>query len=93
MPTLTLKGLPDDVYHALKERAAANRRSLNSEVIVRLEQSVAAGPACATRPPDVDAILARADEIRTRIQARIERLGLPPITADEITAAKHEGRP
>ena len=34
---LTLKGLPDDLYDRLKGVAAANHRSLNSEVIACLE--------------------------------------------------------
>lgn len=34
---LTLKGLPDEVYERLKSSAATNRRSLNSEIIARLE--------------------------------------------------------
>ena len=38
MPTtITLKGIPDDVYQRLKQSADANRRSVNSEVIVCLE--------------------------------------------------------
>jgi antitoxin FitA len=38
MPTtITLKGIPDDVYDRLKLSADANRRSLNSEVIACLE--------------------------------------------------------
>lgn len=38
MPTtLTLKGIPDDVYVQLKSSAAVNRRSLNSEAIACLE--------------------------------------------------------
>lgn len=38
MPTtLTLKGIPDEVYARLKASAEANRRSLNSEAIVCLE--------------------------------------------------------
>lgn len=35
--TITLKGIPDDVYEQLKRSAEANRRSINSEVIVCLE--------------------------------------------------------
>jgi len=35
--TLTLKGLPDEVYGRLKESAVANHRSLNSEIIARLQ--------------------------------------------------------
>jgi len=38
MPTtITLKGIPDEVYAQLKASAEANRRSLNSEVIACLE--------------------------------------------------------
>jgi antitoxin FitA len=41
MPTnLTLKGLPDAVYDRLKVCAVANHRSLNSEIIARLEAQV-----------------------------------------------------
>ncbi len=35
--TLTLKNIPDALYQRLKLSAAANRRSLNNEVIVCLE--------------------------------------------------------
>lgn len=35
--TMTLKGVPDDVYVQLKTSADANRRSLNSEAIACLE--------------------------------------------------------
>ena len=82
MPTLTLKGLPDHVYHALKDRAAANQRSLNSEVLMRLERSVSA------KPMDVAEALARADAIGAQIRAR----GGSLFTEEEITAAKHDGR-
>ena len=38
MPTtITLKGIPDEVYVQLKSSADANRRSLNSEAIACLE--------------------------------------------------------
>lgn len=41
MPTsLTLKGIPDEVYVRLKDAAAANRRSVNSEIIARLESQL-----------------------------------------------------
>ena len=40
MPTnLTLKGVPDEVYERLKESATSNHRSLNSEIIARLQGS------------------------------------------------------
>jgi plasmid stability protein len=39
MPTtLTLKNIPDEVYHRLRRSAEANRRSMSSEAIVCLER-------------------------------------------------------
>ncbi len=37
MATLTLKNIPDELHALLKESAERNRRSLNSEILVRLE--------------------------------------------------------
>jgi hypothetical protein len=42
MPTLTLKNIPDEVHAMLKESAERNRRSLNSEILARLERELAA---------------------------------------------------
>lgn len=41
MATLTLKNVPEELYAELKRRAVANRRSLNQETIVSLEQATA----------------------------------------------------
>jgi hypothetical protein len=40
MPTLTLKNIPADLHARLKASAEQNRRSLNSEILVRLEQDM-----------------------------------------------------
>ena len=40
MPTLTLKNIPDELHARLKASAEHNRRSLNSEILVRLEQDI-----------------------------------------------------
>lgn len=37
MLTLTLKNIPQDLHAMLKESAEKNRRSLNSEILLRLE--------------------------------------------------------
>lgn len=37
MLNLTLKNIPKDLHARLKESAAKNRRSLNSEILTRLE--------------------------------------------------------
>ena len=42
MATLTLKNIPDELHAKLKESAERNRRSLNSEILVRLESAFAA---------------------------------------------------
>jgi antitoxin FitA len=39
MPNLTIKGVPERLYLRLKERAERNRRSLNAEIIVALEEA------------------------------------------------------
>ncbi len=80
MPAITLKNIPDELYARLKESAADHRRSLNSEIIVRLEQALL------TARIDPDAFLARAD-------ARRKRLALPPLTERRLKAIKTAGRP
>jgi plasmid stability protein len=40
MPTLTLKNIPDGLHAQLKASAERNRRSLNSEILVRLELDI-----------------------------------------------------
>ena len=80
MPTITPKNIPDELYERLKESAADHRRSLNSEVIVRLEQALLSVRI------DPDAFLARAD-------ARRERLALPPLNDRRLKAIKIAGRP
>lgn len=65
----------------------ANHRSLNNEVIQRLERSVA------VEPVDVSARLARIDALRERIRAEMEARGVQPMTPEEIRAAVNEGRP
>lgn len=42
MLNLTLKNIPEDLHAHLKESAEKNRRSLNSEILVRLESEFTA---------------------------------------------------
>jgi len=80
MASLTIKGLPDELLDRLRRSAEANRRSLNQEVIVRLEE------AAGLRPRDAEAILARLDAVRTGVR-------LKPVTAAFIQRARKRGRP
>ena len=79
MPTLTIKGMPDPLYRRLKQRAAEHRRSLNSEILVALEQVVAAVP------PDPHALLARVDALRNALH-------VPRLTDARLQAMKARGR-
>ncbi|NJD11175.1 MAG: Arc family DNA-binding protein [Gemmatimonadetes bacterium] len=40
MPSITIKGVPEEVYVRVRRRAERNRRSLNAELIVALEEAV-----------------------------------------------------
>ncbi len=80
MPTITLKNIPDKLYERLKQSAAEHRRSLNSEMIVRLEQAVLSARI------EPDAYLARVD-------ARRRQLALPPLTERRLKTIKTAGRP
>ena len=42
MTTLTLKNIPDELHARLKESAEKNSRSLNSEILIRLESAFTA---------------------------------------------------
>lgn len=80
MPTtLTLKSIPDAIYERLKAVAAANHRSVNSEVIARLEAQLL--PA---RTPAAEHLAA----------IRAIRARLPRATFDhsEIDGLKRAGR-
>ena len=38
MRTITLKGIPEELYDRLEQNAVAHRRSINSEILVCLER-------------------------------------------------------
>ncbi len=80
MPTLTIKNVPQDLYKRLKTRAAQNRRSLNGEAIVCLEQALRSAPVV------LAAMLASAREAR-RLAEKCW------LTDDELQRAIDEGRP
>lgn len=79
MSSLTLKGIPDDLLTRLRQVAETNRRSLNREVIERLERSLEG------RRIDPESLLARADALRAR-------LALAPMDDAAIRQAKRAGR-
>ena len=70
MPTLTLKNIPDDLHARLKACAARNRRSLNSEILIRLEQDISR--------PVLDPVV-HAETLRV-FAARLPRVAHQPVT-------------
>lgn len=81
MADISVRGIPDEVYEALKADAERNRRSLNQEIIHRLEASVRAP----RRDPE-----ARLERIRA-LRGRLA--DLPPLDDAWLEEARREGRP
>ncbi len=79
MPTLTIKNIPDDLYAKLKQHAEANRRSLNSEVIMCI------GRAVSSRKVQPEIYVERARRLR-------EKTAGHPISDGEFNTAKATGR-
>ena len=80
MPDLALRGISSELHQALKRAAEGNHRSLNGEILARLEASVW------TSTVNVDTLLAR-------IKERRKRSSLPQLDGDELRVLKQAGRP
>ena len=80
MPNVALRGMRPELHQALKRAAERSHRSLNGEILARLEASL--------RMPtvNVDALLAR-------IEVRRARSSIPKLDTDELRALKQAGRP
>ena len=80
MKKMTIRDVPDELLSALKQTAKQSRRSLNQQVLVWLEEAwLWRGRAFR----DVE------EELKEVRRLRGESL---PMTAEEIDAAKREGR-
>ncbi|MBL7164529.1 MAG: Arc family DNA-binding protein [Anaerolineales bacterium] len=79
MTTYTVKNIPANIYEKLKRSAELNRRSINSEIIFCIENTVQ------SQAIDSELVLKRARQLR-RITNDI------PITDDELKMAKEDGR-
>lgn len=78
MATLTIKNLPDDLYAALREAAAAHRRSIIAEATVLLERGLG------RRSVSEADLLAEAERLRTQAATRL--------TPELLNEALREGR-
>jgi plasmid stability protein len=72
MASLLIKNIPPLLHDRLKQRAAANRRSLNSETIRVLEEAVAVAPTSAeTTEPPVSAHEKTWEEIYSKVPPEV----------------------
>lgn len=79
MPALTIKNIPVELYNELKFVASKHHRSINSEVIVCLKQTLFPGKISS------DDLLYNIQQLRSSIPDNI-------ITAEDIDKAIDEGR-
>ena len=80
MASITVRNIPADVYEDLKEAARANRRSVNSEILVIIEDAVR------SKRVAPEEFLVRARLLR-------EKTAGYTISDAEFTQAKQDGRP
>lgn len=79
MYSITIKNIPAETYQRLKHQAKVNRRSINSEIIRILEQTVQ------NKKIEPEEFLVRARQLR-------EKTASYKITDDEFTQTKRSGR-
>ena len=79
MATVTVKNIPDELYDRLKSVAEINRRSINSEIIMCIENTVI------SRPLNLDEVLENARQVRKLTAGHL-------IGDEEFNKAKKEGR-
>ena len=80
MTAITIKNIPDYLYERIKQMAAANRRSINSEVIMAIEEVVM------PKRLDVNTWLVDARRLRALTADT-------PLTNAELNELKNSGRP
>jgi plasmid stability protein len=80
MPSITVKNIPDEVYSRLRAAAETNRRSINMEIIARIEESL-----ISKRLP--------ARNVIARIRQLHARLGDRKFSLEQLEEARREGRP
>ncbi|MBL1261118.1 MAG: Arc family DNA-binding protein [Thiotrichaceae bacterium] len=80
MPALTIKNIPDELYHELKHVAEQHHRSINSEVIMCLKRALF--------PRKISP-----EDRLSSIRALRAQIAPDLISQEEIEQAINEGRP
>lgn len=83
MPNLTIKGVPVELHAELKRRAAAARRSLNSEILTCLEQALLVPEHRSANPA----------EFVRQVREMQKAYQIKPITDAMASRYKRQGRP
>jgi len=78
MPSITVKNIPEEIYDKVREQAKAHHRSINSEIIACLEQTVKA------KQVSTDDILQEARRLRKKAKGSL--------SSEEIESAINQGR-
>ncbi len=79
MPAITLKNIPTDLYDEIRKNAEINFRSINSEIIFRLKQSVE------HKRIDPKLLISRIEDLQAKIK-------IPNLTDEILHQAKNMGR-
>ena len=79
LKSITVKRIPPKLYQQLKTTAAANHRSLNSEMLFCLESTLQ------PRKPEPEALFRRLDALNAELQ-------IPPLTQKMLDEAIKKGR-
>jgi len=79
MPSITIKNVPDEIYDKIKENAALNYRSINSEILYCLNKAL--------NPKTINSekIIAHVEEMQAKYK-------LTPLTEQILTNSKNSGR-
>ncbi|MBI4332068.1 MAG: Arc family DNA-binding protein [Chloroflexi bacterium] len=80
MPATTVKNIPNDLYERLKQSAAENRRSINSEIVVCIQRAVQS-----PKHKNVNDLLVRARTVRAKTRGQL-------FTDEKFTELKTLGR-
>lgn len=78
MINFTVKNIPEDLHKRLKEEAERNHRSMNGEILYKLQMSLA------QKDTDINAVLKRVNTLQKSIKGEL--------TYEEIDQAKRLGR-
>lgn len=79
MHNFTIKNIPAELYEKIKMTAQENRRSINNEIIKRLENSLS------SKKIDIELLFSRLNNF-------YKNKNIPPLSDEIINQAKEEGR-